>query len=165
MSKAIGVGDAAPDFERPDHIGRPVRLSSLRPRPVVLFFYPKNHTPACTAEACAFRDAYEVFTQAGAEVIGISTGSEASHAGFARRHGLPYRLIADDGSIRRAFGVPRTLGLFPGRVTYVIDGAGIVRHVFNGQLNVGGHIASALDVVRSLASGGTGENRSASAAG
>lgn len=165
MSKGIGVGDAAPDFERPDHQGRPVRLSSLRPRPVVLFFYPKNHTPACTAEACAFRDAYEVFAEAGAEVIGISTGSVEGHAGFARRHGLPFRLVADDGSIRRAFGVPRTLGLFPGRVTYVIDGAGTVRHVFNGQLNVSGHIASALEVVRSLGPRGAGPGRTAPAGG
>ncbi len=147
----IKVGDPAPDFDRPDQHGQPVRLRDLRGKPVVIYFYPQDFTPACTAQACAFRDAYESFTQAGAEVLGVSTGSSGVHASFAQRHKLPFRLIADDGSLRSAFGVPRTLWLFPGRVTYILDAQGVVRHTFSSQLQVGRHIDDALRVVRDLA--------------
>lgn len=151
MPHPLAPGDPAPDFERPDQSGAPLRLSSLRGKPVVLFFYPKDHTPGCTAQACAFRDAYQQFQSAGAEVLGISSGSPDAHASFAQSHRLPFRLIADDGAIRAAFGVPKTLWLFPGRVTYVLDAQGVIRHVFNSQLQVGRHIQDALAVVQRLA--------------
>ena len=118
---------------------------------LVLYFYPKDNTPGCTAEACAFRDSHETFTDAGAEVIGISSDSADRHAGFASKHRLPFTLLADQGGrVRKAYGVPAVLGLLPGRVTYVIDRTGTVRHVFNSMTNIDGHVKEALDVVRQL---------------
>jgi peroxiredoxin Q/BCP len=147
----VGVGDEAPDFERSDSQGRPFRLSQMRGRCVVLFFFPKSFTPACTAQSCAFRDAYEDFARAGAEVVGVSSDAGTTHQSFAQRFTLPFRLLPDlDGSLRRLLGVPRTLWMIPGRVTYVIGPDGVVRHVFNSQLNVKRHVASALETVRSL---------------
>jgi len=122
---------------------------------VVLYFYPKDNTSGCTAEACAFRDSHEVFTQAGAEVIGVSSDSVGKHAGFAAKHSLPFTLLADaGGKVRKAYGVPATLGLIPGRVTYIIDRQGTVRHVFNSMTNIDGHVKEALDVVRRLQADG-----------
>jgi peroxiredoxin Q/BCP len=83
-----------------------------------LFFYPRDQSPACTVEVCAFRDSYQAFREAGAEVIGISSDPAGSHRRFAERFRLPFLLVSDiDGSVRSRYGVPRTLGLFPGRVT------------------------------------------------
>ena len=150
---ALQPGDQAPDFERPDQHGRPFRLSSLRGKPVVVFFYPRAFTPACTAQACGFRDAYEAFTEAGAAVVGVSTGTVDGATGqeaFARRFALPFTLVADDGSIRSAWGVPKTAWLLPGRVTYVLDPAGRVVMVFSSQLRVGAHIERALSAVRAM---------------
>src|SRR5262245_45057311 len=122
-----------------------------RERPLVLFFYPKDNSLVCTKEACAFRDAYEDFVAAGATVIGVSGDSADSHEQFAAKHKLPFLLATDsDGALRRAFGVPKTLGLLPGRVTYVIDREGIVRHMFSGQLFADRHVREALDAVRAL---------------
>jgi thioredoxin-dependent peroxiredoxin len=152
MAHSVKAGDKAPDFTLPSQVGEPVRLSDrLGERVVILYFYPKDETPGCTKEACAFRDSYEVFTDAGAEVIGVSSDSVASHLAFAGHHKLPFTLLSDeDGSVRKSYGVPSTLGLLPGRVTYVIDRAGVVRHVVNSQLNIGRHIDSALEIVRGL---------------
>jgi len=112
---------------------------------VVLFFYPKDNSPACTAEACAFRDSHEVFKKAGAEVIGISSDSEASHRLFAKLWRLPFLLLSDSkGEVRARYGVVRTLGLFPGRVTYLIDRAGVVRHIFSSQLQTSRHVQEML---------------------
>jgi peroxiredoxin Q/BCP len=118
---------------------------------VVLYFYPKDDTRGCTAEACAFRDSHEVFTDAGAEVIGVSSDSSDRHAAFAGRHNLPFTLLSDRGGrIRKSYGVPAVLGVVPGRVTYVIDREGTVRHVFNSMTNIGQHVGDALDVVKRL---------------
>jgi thioredoxin-dependent peroxiredoxin len=148
----LNVGDRVPDITLQAHDGSTVRLADMiGKRPVVLFFYPKDDTPICTKEACAFRDAYETFSAAGAEVIGISSDSGASHRAFAARHKLPFLLASDaDGSLRKAFGVPKTLGLFPGRVTYVIDRDGIVRLVFSAQLASQDHVTKALATVRAI---------------
>ena len=152
MARGVQVGDKAPDFTLPSQSGGPVRLyDRLGERAVVLYFYPKDNTPGCTAEARAFRDSYEVFTNAGAEVIGVSSDSVARHVGFADQHKLPFTLLSDQGGqVRRRYGVPAVLGLLPGRVTYVIDRGGTVRHVFNSMTNVGQHVNDALDVVRRL---------------
>ena len=152
MAQGIGVGDKAPDFTLPSQSGEPVRLHDLiGQRVVVLYFYPKDETIGCTAEACAFRDSHEVFTEAGAEVIGVSSDSVDRHAAFAGRHNLPFTLLSDaGGKVRKAYGVPPTLGFIPGRVTYVIDRTGTVRHVFNSMMNINGHVKDALAIVRQL---------------
>ena len=149
---AVSVGDVAPDFELPSATGEMVRLSDYRGQSeVVLFFYPKDNTPGCTVEACTFRDSHEAFREAGAVVIGISSDSADSHRRFAERFRLPYPLLSDaDGALRERYGVPRTLGILPGRVTYLIDRDGIVRHVFSSQLQPKRHIAEALDVLSRL---------------
>ena len=152
MARGIQVGDKAPDFTLPSQSGEPVRLyDRLGERVVVLYFYPKDDTPGCTAEACAFRDSHEVFTSAGAEVIGVSSDSVDRHAAFTGRHRLPFTLLSDQGGhVRKNYGVPAVLGLLPGRVTYVIDRQGTVRHVFNSMTHIGQHINDALEVVRRL---------------
>jgi thioredoxin-dependent peroxiredoxin len=152
MASGIQVGDKAPDFTLPSQTGEPVRLSDrLGERAVVLYFYPKDETSGCTKEACAFRDSYEVFTDAGADVIGISSDSVGKHASFADHHKLPFTLLSDKGgSVRKSYGVPATIGLLPGRVTYVIDRDGVVRNIFNSQLNISGHINQALETVKKL---------------
>jgi thioredoxin-dependent peroxiredoxin len=146
------VGAPAPDFTLLDANRVPVRLSEFRGRAeVVLFFYPKDNTLGCSKEACAFRDSHEVFKDAGVEVIGISSDSEASHRRFAKRLHLPFRLLSDaDGSVRALYDVPRTLGLLPGRVTYVIDREGIVRHIFSSQFQPAKHVAEAMGVLKGL---------------
>ena len=122
-------------------------------KPVVLFFYPKDNTLGCTKEVCAFRDRFEEFSKLDAEVIGISSDSVESHRSFAANHHLPYTLLSDEGGkVRKLYGVPNTLGLFPGRVTYVIDKEGVVRHVFSSQLGATRHVEEALKVLVSLAS-------------
>jgi peroxiredoxin Q/BCP len=148
----VKVGDQAPDFALPDQNGRTVRLSEFRGRKaVVLYFYPKDDTPGCTKEACAFRDQYQDFQDVGAEVVGVSSDSEAAHAKFVAKHRLPFTLVADrDGGVRKRYGVPATLGLLPGRVTFVIGPDGTVRHVFNSQLQATQHVTEALETLRIL---------------
>ena len=152
MARGVQAGDKAPDFTLPSQSGEQVRLQDrLGERVVVLYFYPKDNTSGCTAEACAFRDSHEVFTEVGAEVIGISSDSAERHAVFAGKHNLPFTLLSDQGGrVRRQYGVPAVLGLLPGRVTYVIDRQGTVRHVFNSMININQHVGDALEVVRQL---------------
>jgi peroxiredoxin Q/BCP len=148
----LHVGDRAPDFTLPSSGGKPVTLSELyAAKTVVVFFYPKDDTPGCTVEACSFRDSYESFVTAGAEVVGISSDSVDSHGRFIDKHKLPMTMLSDEGGrVRALFGVKATLGLFPGRATFVIDRKGIVRHVFVSQLRAGAHVGEALSVVREL---------------
>jgi peroxiredoxin Q/BCP len=152
MASGIHVGDKAPDFTLPSQSGDQVRLSDvLGKRVVVLYFFPKDGTPGCTAEACAFRDSHEVFVDAGADVIGVSSDSVDSHVAFSGQHELPFTLLSDKGGqVRRMYGVPSVLGLLPGRVTYVIDRQGTVRHVFNSMTRISRHIDEALKTVRQL---------------
>jgi peroxiredoxin Q/BCP len=149
----ITVGDRAPDFTLPGPGGKPVRLAELTASTaVVLFFYPKDDTPGCTTEACTFRDRYDAFAAAGAEVVGISSDSLESHDRFAGKHKLPMTLLSDaDGRVRKLFDVKSTLGLLPGRATFVIDRSGVVRHVFVSQLRASKHVDEALTVVERLA--------------
>jgi thioredoxin-dependent peroxiredoxin len=148
----LKVGDRAPDFTLHSSGDKSVTLSQLyAERTVVLFFYPKDDTPGCTVEACGFRDSYQTFVDAGAEVVGVSSDSVASHDRFAEKHKLPMTLLSDPGGkVRLLFGVKSTLGLFPGRATFVIDRGGVVRHAFVSQLRAGAHVGEALSVVREL---------------
>lgn len=146
---AVRVGDMALDFTLTSQEGEPISLKDFRGQKcVVLYFYPKDDTPGCTKESCGFRDRYEDFSQAGAEVIGISGDSIDSHQKFATKYQLPFTLLSDPGDrVRKLYGVPATFGLLPGRVTYVIDKDGIVRHIFNSQLNFQGHIDESLQTL------------------
>lgn len=150
---ALQVGDRVPTFTLPDQDGTPFRLEDALARgPVVLFFYPKDGTPGCTAEVCSFRDASEEFVAAGAVVAGVSSDDVSSHRQFADRHALKYPLLSDEGGALRArLGVPRgMLGFMDGRVTYVIDRGGILRHRFDAMLRATKHVDEALATVRSL---------------
>jgi peroxiredoxin Q/BCP len=149
----LRIGGAAPNIALQLHTGETTSLAELwKDRPVVLFFYPKDGTTICTKEACAFRDAYQDFVDAGATVIGVSGDSAESHQHFADKHRLPFLLATDaDGSVRRAFGVPKTLGFLPGRVTYVIDRQGVIRLAFSAPLAAKQHVQAALDVLSRLA--------------
>jgi thioredoxin-dependent peroxiredoxin len=148
----VDVGSKAPDFTLPSQSGEMINLRDfLGNKPVVLFFYPKDDTSGCTKEACAFRDSFEEFRKLDAEVIGISSDSVESHRSFAEKHGLPFTLLSDEGGeIRSLYRVPNILGLFPGRVTYVMDRDGIVRHVFSSQLGFDNHVEEALRALRSI---------------
>jgi peroxiredoxin Q/BCP len=118
---------------------------------IVLYFYPKDETRGCTREACEFRDRYDVFTSLGAEVLGVSSDTLESHKSFATHHGLPFLLLSDeDGKVRKLYGVPSTMGIIPGRVTYIIDKKGVVRHVFSSQFQPEKHIEEALKVLKEL---------------
>ena len=146
------VGDRAPVFTLPNQSGALVNLTDLLgKKPIVLYFYPKDDTPGCTAESCAFRDSYEIFQEAGAEVIGISADTPASHQQFASKYRLPFTLFSDtDNRVRKLYGVPATLFVLPGRVTYVIDREGIVRHIFDSQLDFKAHVQESLSALRGL---------------
>ena len=148
----VRVGDIAPDFSLPSQKGEQVSLQDFRGKAnVVLYFYPKDNTPGCTTEACTFRDSYEVFKEAGAEVIGVSSDSAESHQQFARKNHLPFILLSDgNGSVRKRYGVSATFGLLPGRVTYIIDQQGIVRHIFSSQFAAEKHVAEALKTLEVL---------------
>lgn len=153
QTKAVQVGDPAPDFTLPTQKkGEPFQLHALLGKSsIVLYFYPKDDTRGCTAEACSFRDSYEVFKEAGAEVVGVSSDSEESHEHFASKYQLPFILLSDrKGEIRKQYGVPTALGVLPGRVTYVIDKQGIVRHIFNDMLNAQKHVSEALRTIQTL---------------
>ena len=143
----IGVGASAPDFTKTTQNGDTISLSQFRgQKTVVLYFYPKDETPGCTAEACTFRDSFEDFVEAGAvAILADADDHGASH------HRLPFLLVSDgDKALQKAYAVPKTMGLLPGRVTYVIDRDGKVRHVFNSQLNAKKHVREALEVVKRL---------------
>ena len=148
----VDVGSEAPDFTLPSQSGEMVSLSDfLGRKPLVLFFYPRDDTPGCTKQACAFRDDHEEFGKLDAEVVGVSSDSVGSHRSFGAKHDLPFTLLSDEGGkVRTLYGVPSTLGLFPGRVTYVIDEEGIVRHVFSSQIGVEKHVQEALDALQAI---------------
>ena len=151
MAKPLSPGDPIPPIALPDAEGVERRSDQLAGRPLVLFFYPKDDTPGCTAEVCAFRDSYADLQALGAEVWGVSGDDAASHRRFVARHQLPFPLLVDRGnSLRQAFGVPNVLGLLPGRVTYVIDGQGIVQHVFNNLLDGPAHRREAIAALQRL---------------
>ena len=147
----LAVGDRAPLIALRDQNGTERRSDQLDGKALVLFFYPKDDTPGCTMEACAFRDNYAELQSLGAEVWGVSGDDASSHQRFATRHQLPYPLLVDQANgLRKAFGVPSVLGLLPGRVTYVIDGGGVIRHIFNNLLDGPAHLREAKAALQTL---------------
>ncbi len=145
----LKAGDLAPDVELTGPNGQPFRLSSLLAKgPVVIYFYPKDDTPVCTAEACSFRDNHSEFTGMGASVVGVSDDDATSHQRFAKEHDLPFLLLSDPaGKAREAFGLRLLLG-FKARATFVIDGNGVIRAVISDRLNARRHVREALDALR-----------------
>lgn len=147
----VKVGDTAPDFTLTAQNGSTVSLQDFRGKNVVLYFYPKDDTPGCTTESCAFRDQYEVFKSIGAEVIGVSADSSESHQRFATKYQLPFTLLTDKGDqVRKLYGAKAAFGLLPGRVTYVIDQNGVVQYVFDSMFNFKGHVEEALKTLQQL---------------
>lgn len=150
---ALAIGDQVPQFMATDTNGNVFDSTTIvGKKPLVLYFYPKDNTPGCTAQACSFRDQYEDFLDLGAEVIGVSGDDFASHQKFTSQYRLPFLLLSDTNrKIRKLFGVPTALlGMLPGRVTYVIDANGIIKMVFNSML-AGQHLSKALAAVKKIA--------------
>ncbi|MCK9423336.1 MAG: peroxiredoxin [Bacteroidales bacterium] len=152
MKEQIEVGQRAPAFSLPDNNGRRVNLSDFLGRVnLVVYFYPKDESYGCTKEACSFRDSYQVFKEAGAEVIGISPDDVASHQAFAANHKLPFILLSDkDRAVGDKYGVGKSVGVIPGRKTFVIDKQGIIRLIFSSQLNFAKHVEKALKTLKAL---------------
>jgi peroxiredoxin Q/BCP len=149
---ALAVGDKIPNFSAKDSNGNDFASSTvIGKKPIVFYFYPKDNTPGCTAQACSFRDQYEDFKDLGAEVIGISSDSVQSHEKFAKRYKLPFLLLSDDDKkLRKLFGVKTNLfGLLPGRVTYVADKNGVIQLVFD-SLVATSHIPKALKIIKKM---------------
>jgi peroxiredoxin Q/BCP len=141
----VKIGSKAPDFTLPSQMGDNVTLSEFfGKKNIVLYFYPKDETRGCIKEACTFRDNYEQLTSLGAEVLGVSGQSVESHKSFATHYGLPFILLSDkDNKVRELYGVPSTMGIIPGRVTYIIDKKGIVKHIFSSQSQAQQHVEEA----------------------
>ncbi len=153
MAQSVEVGDLALNFALFSEKDEAVELQDyIGIKPIVLFFYPKNNTRLCTKEVCHFRDNFDEFKNIyDAEVIGISSDSIESHKEFVEANNLPFTLLSDpDEDVRKEYGVPKTLRIMPGRVTYVIDKDGVVRHIFSSQLNYKGHVKEALSALKSL---------------
>jgi len=148
----VEPGSPGPGFRLQTSTGEYVSLEDFHgKKSVVVYFYPRDFTKGCTAEACEFRDSYEEFKNLGAEVVGISNDNQKSHEAFASEHKLPFILLSDpNGSVRKSYGVKKTFGLVPGRVSFVIDKNGIVRHVFSSQSRATAHVSEALAVLKSL---------------
>jgi len=149
--KQVQKGSTVPQFALPDQNGKLFDITTvLGKKNLVIYFYPKDDSPGCTKEACTFRDQYEVFQEADAEIIGISSDDVESHRRFAEKYRLTYTLLSDeDGKVRKLFRVPSDLfGILPGRVTYVINKQGIVVHTFDSQLQAEKHIEEALAALK-----------------
>jgi thioredoxin-dependent peroxiredoxin len=155
-SDGIGVGSRAPSFTLKDQAGKELSSKTLAGSPYVLYFYPKDDTTGCTTQACGFRDSFAAFGRTKARVIGVSPDSEASHARFAGKYGLPFTLLADpDKTLANAYGVwgkkqnygREYLGIT--RSTFVVDGKGVVQKVWRG-VKVDGHVATGLEAVKTL---------------
>jgi thioredoxin-dependent peroxiredoxin len=134
----LKAGDKAPDFTAKDQNGKEVSLSNFKGKTVILYFYPKDDTPGCTAEACDFRDNYQSLIGKGFEVIGVSTDDEKSHKKFETKYSLPFPLIADeDKSIVEAYGVWAEKNMYGKkymgtvRTTFIIDADGVISNIIN----------------------------------
>lgn len=144
---SLKIGDKVPSFTLNDQHGNAFVIEDfIGKKAMVVFFYPKDFTPGCIREVCSFRDQYEDFTDLGAVVIGISGDSIDSHKKFIAKYKLPFTLLSDSSKkVRKLFGVKDSLlGLLPGRVTFVIDKNGIVKHIFENQFGAEKHIQESI---------------------
>ena len=152
----LDVGDKAPAFSLEDQSGKPVKLSDFKGKTVVLYFYPKDDTPGCTREACAFRDEHSALRKAGAVVLGVSPDSWVSHAKFAGKYDLPFPLLADtDHAVSEKYGAWGEKSLYGrkfmgiNRSTFLIDGSGKVARVWP-KVKVDGHVDQVLQAIREI---------------
>ncbi|MCL4328740.1 MAG: peroxiredoxin [Candidatus Thermoplasmatota archaeon] len=141
-------GTRAPDFTLKDQDGKDVSLDQLvGSKELILYFYPKDETPGCTAEACTFRDHWEDLAGIGASVVGVSSDSPESHRNFIAHRKLQFPLLSDpDRKVRRLYDCDGLL--IPKRVTYIIDKSGVIRNVFNSQINARGHVENAIEFIK-----------------
>lgn len=146
------VGEKLKAFSLQNENDETVNVADYIGKPMVIYFYPKDDTPGCTKEACAFRDSFAEFTDAGVTVFGISADSPKSHLKFKEKYRLPFSLLSDRGNkIRKAWKVPTGLfGLLPGRVTYIFDKEGVVKHIFNSQMRAEQHVTESLEIIKSF---------------
>lgn len=147
----LKAGDKIPSFSLKDQNGNTVTENDFVGKyNLVLYFYPKDDTPGCTKEACSFRDQFEDFTDLGAKVVGVSADGPESHAKFAEKYRLPFTLLSDENNqLRKAFGVKgNLLGLIPGRVTFIIDKEGIIKHKFDSQMNATKHVEVSKEILK-----------------
>jgi len=149
----LAIGSHVPSFTLPtqDDVMYPID-SVLGKKNLVIYFYPKDDSPGCTKQACTFRDQFEVFAEADALIIGISSQSVQSHKEFAEKHNLNFTLLADEHeTVHKLFGVPSDLmGLLSGRVTYIVDKQGKIVYIFNSQMNAEQHVAEALRILKEM---------------
>jgi peroxiredoxin Q/BCP len=148
----LSIGDTAPDFDGVDQNGQRQTLSDLvKESAVVLYFYPKDFTPVCTAQACLFRDSREELAREGVNVVGVSADDTASHGEFAKKHNVGFPLLSDpDKRIQKAYEARQVLGLFPKRVTYLIDRNKKIRGVFHHELSAQKHLDDVRGALKSL---------------
>ncbi|USN50158.1 MAG: peroxiredoxin [Myxococcales bacterium] len=149
----LKVGEVAPDFVLPDQNGESQVFYKMKgSKGAVLFFYPKDGTPGCTAQSCSFRDNYQELKNLGVEIIGISADSPDSHKQFATQHSLPFALLSDEsGEVRKKYGVKKTLGILPGRATFVVGLDGKIIFSFSSQLEIQKHVDEAVKVIKDYA--------------
>lgn len=152
MGSRVKVGEKAPDFTLPNQGGKMVSLHDFEGKQnVVLYFYPKDFTMGCTTETISFGENYDDLRSLGAEVIGVSSDSVESHRGFAEKCKVGFVMVSDEGGkVRESYGVSSSFGLVPGRVTFLIDKQGVVRHVFSSQLNPKRHVSEAMEALKAL---------------
>lgn len=147
----IEIGSKVPEFTLKDQNGNTLNiLDYIGKKNLVIYFYPKDDTPGCTKEACYFRDMYDVFNDADAMIIGISSQSVESHKRFAEKYHLNFSLLSDEGGkVRKMFGAA-SLGFIPGRITYIVDKNGIVIYIFNSQSEAEKHVDEAMRILNEL---------------
>ena len=149
--KKIEIGSKIPEFALPDQNGKEFKIMDfIGKKNLVIYFYPKDDTPGCTKEACYFRDQYDVFNNVDAMIIGISSQSVASHKEFEKKYKLNFTLLSDEeNKVRKLFGA-YSLGIIPGRITYIVDKKGIVVYLFNSQTEATKHVDEALRVLKEI---------------
>ena len=154
MADDVTVGTKAPDFSLPDQAENIVSLKSLKGKPIVLYFYPKDDTPGCTKESCDFRDAYTKIVKTGAVILGVSLDSTESHRKFIKKYSLPFSLLSDEeAAVSKAYDVYKLKNMYGKkywgieRSTFIIDQAGLIKAIFR-KVKVDGHAEEILTVLK-----------------